>query len=72
MDKEQIDFIKSLDPKGVSGTIQSVVMSSNIEKLPYVKALEFILKATLMEKERLIEDNKQLSIKVNLLGGDKL
>jgi len=61
MKKEQIEFLKSLDPDGIDGTIQSVLMREDLDQCPFENALMFLLKQTMAEKSFLIKQNIELS-----------
>lgn len=67
MDNNKIQFIKDLDPEGIDGTIQSVLMRNDLHQIPYVNALEFLVKALNNDKNTLIKDNIRLSSKVKEL-----
>ena len=61
MKSDEINFLISLDPQRVSGTIQDLLMRPNILNMPYHKALEYLVKQTLEEKKALTEENRVLS-----------
>jgi len=61
MKPDQINFLISLDPDRLSGTVQELLMRPNILNMPYHKALEYLVKQTLEEKKALTEENHVLS-----------
>jgi len=61
MKPDEINFLISLDPQRLSGTIQDLLMRPNILNMPYHKALEYLVKQTLEEKKALTEENRVLS-----------
>ncbi len=61
MKPDQINFLISLDPDRLSGTVQDLLMRPNILNMPYHKALEYLVKQTLEEKKALTEENLVLS-----------
>lgn len=61
MNNKEIEFIKKLDPYEGDGTVQSMFLNNKASDVPYVKALEFLVKAFKAEKDALKEDNKKLS-----------
>ena len=67
MKENEIRFLVGLDPDRLSGTIQELLMRPNILNMPYHKALEYLVKQTLEEKNALTEENRVLSsvLKVN-------
>lgn len=60
MNKDQINFINSLDPLGMNGTISTILFAQDIEKFDYVKTLEFLLNSTIMEKNTIMKEQKKL------------
>lgn len=60
MNSEQISFLKDLDKSCMNGTIQSVLMRKDIDSLGFEKALAFLLKQTLNEKNALLQQNTKL------------
>lgn len=50
MNTEQIELLSSLDPEGLSGTVQSVLFQKNIDKLDYTTTLEYLLSTIIREK----------------------
>lgn len=59
MTPSNIQKLKLLDPKGKSGTIQSVVLRNDLHSQSYENTLYWLLKVTLMEKEALEKENKK-------------
>ena len=64
MKPNEIEKIHQLDPNGMSGTIQSVLMNSDINKLDYPSVIYYLLVKTLEERNFLEKDNKKL---INIL-----
>ena len=64
MKPNEIEKIRQLDPNGLSGTIQSVLMNSDINKLDYPSVIYYLLVKTLEERSFLEKDNKKL---INIL-----
>lgn len=79
MTPANIQKLKLLDPKGKSGTIQSVVLRNDLHSQSYENTLYWLLKVVLMEKDALEKENKRFFkvLKENglmtnkLLTGDK-
>ncbi len=63
MTKDQIKQLQSLDPKGMDGTFQSILLQDNLHETPYVKVLEFLVSTLKKEKDFLISQNIELSSK---------
>lgn len=61
MNKEQIDFIRSLDPDGIDGTIQIFLMQKNLNEIPFEAVAKEIMKNLVNEKRFLMIQNTQLS-----------
>ena len=59
MTPANIQKLKLLDPKGKSGTIQSVVLRNDLHSQSYENTLYWLLKVVLMEKEVLEKENKK-------------
>lgn len=57
MTPANIQKLKLLDPKGKSGTIQSVVLRNDLHSQSYENTLYWLLKVTLLEKEALEKEN---------------
>lgn len=60
MKPQEINYLKTLDPLGLNGTIQTILMDSNINEIPFVSALQFILSKTLEEKKALQTENTRM------------
>lgn len=59
MTPANIQKLKLLDPKGKSGTIQSVVLRNDLHSQSYENTLYWLLKVVLMEKQALEQENKR-------------
>lgn len=59
MTPQQIAKIQMLDPKNVNGTLQSVLLRSDLNEQSFDGTLYFLLKVVLMEKEGLMQENKR-------------
>lgn len=68
MTKDQIEFLQSLDKEGMDGTIQTVLMSDNLQVVSFVSVLTHLVKQLKAEKDSLIKDNIKLSNIVELKG----
>ena len=77
MTNDEIKFIRDLDPEGVDGTIQSLLMGNltksgvDLENYPYVKVLVHLVKTLKQEKEALVKDNLSLSSQVQALSSQR-
>lgn len=79
MTPAQINKLKQLDPKGLNGTLMSVLLRDDLNEQSFEGTLYFLLKVTLLEKEGLMQENKrffkvlkQHNLMTNeLLTGDK-
>lgn len=60
MNQTQINFLTSLDPYGMNGTIQAVLLRNDLDKLDYIKSLEFLLSNTVGEKSVILKENSKL------------
>lgn len=60
MKKDDIERLKALDPESQSGTIQSILMDKNIDKMQFSEAVYFLLKKSLDEKAQYAEENKKM------------
>lgn len=56
MKKEQIDFIKSLDPDNLDGSIQAVLLRDDLGMCRYEATLEFLIKCLKADKDSLYRD----------------
>lgn len=59
MTPTQIERLKLLDPDGVNGTIQSVLLRDDLHTQSSENTLYWLLKMTLLEKETLIKENRK-------------
>jgi hypothetical protein len=59
--ENEIRFLVNLDLERMNGTIQELLMRPNILQMPYTKALEYLVKQTLVEKGVLQNENELLS-----------
>lgn len=59
MTPTQIERLKLLDPDGVNGTIQSVLLRDDLHTQSSENTLYWLLKMTLLEKETLMKENKK-------------
>lgn len=64
MKEPEINQLKMLDPDGLNGTIQAMLMNPSICEAPYSAVLYNLLKSTLTEREYFYKDNMKL---VNIL-----
>jgi len=68
MTPSQIEYVKSLDPNKRDGTIQSFIMSNpNLQEVQFESFMKSVLNRILQEKWFLIENNVDLSRKINEL-----
>lgn len=68
MKREAIDFLKSLDPEEVNGTVQSVLLNPNLHAIGFEQALKFLIMRTLEEKEALIKTNTAMCNYLSSIG----
>lgn len=68
-DKDGIQFLKSLDPDGLDGTIQIFIMTMQSQGVPLSQVYKKLLSQLSSEKRSLAEDNIRLSKLVNEMGG---
>lgn len=61
MNREQIEFIKSLDKEQMDGTIQSVLLSEGLTIKSFDAVCRHLLVNLKAEKDYLIRDNIKLS-----------
>lgn len=50
MKPQEIQKLKMLDPQGLNGTVQSVLMDPNINQASYPEVLYYLLSKTIEEK----------------------
>ena len=50
MKEQEKQKLRQLDPEGLSGTIQSVLLDPNINQMPYPDAIYYLLHKTLDER----------------------
>jgi hypothetical protein len=50
MKPQEIDKLKQLDPQGLNGTIQAVLLDPNINQAHYADVLYYLLAKTIEEK----------------------
>lgn len=50
MKPQEIEKLSQLDPNGLSGTIQHLLMDANVNQMPYADAVYYLLKKTLDER----------------------
>lgn len=60
MKHQEIEFIKSLDPEEIDGTIQSILMREDLQYVPFIEILKFLVKAQVGEKLFLVKQNISL------------
>lgn len=65
MNRENINFLRSLDPEGCDGTLQSVLLDEGITTKPFDAVAMHLLKQLKLEKDFLIRDNIRLSKELN-------
>lgn len=61
MNKEQIDFIRSLDPDGIDGTIQVFLAHNKLNEVPFEFVAKKIMQQLVNDKRSLVLDNVRLS-----------
>jgi hypothetical protein len=69
MKQIDIDKLKLLDPHGLSGTFQSVLMNPDIHLAEYSTVLYYLLTKTLEERKYYERDNQKL---INVLKSEGL
>lgn len=62
MNTKQIEFLKSLDPNGIDGTIQIFLMQKNLNEIPFEAVAKEIMKNLVNEKRFLVSQNIRLSL----------
>lgn len=68
MKQQDIDWIKKLDPEGMNGTIQSVLLSNDLSAAGFESVLKFLLIRTLDEKQSYIEEIKRRDMYLKSVG----
>lgn len=53
MNQQESDYIRSLDPDGVNGTIMSVLLNPQLSEASFTVVLRYLLERTLDEKAAL-------------------
>ena len=56
MNKPQIDFIASLDPDNLDGSVQSILQRNDLSMCRYEATLEFLIKCLKADKDSLYRD----------------
>lgn len=67
MNRGNIAFLRSLDPLGLDGTIQSVLVDEDITTKSFEAVAMHLLKQLKKEKEHLVLDNIRLSKELNII-----
>lgn len=60
MNKLQIEKIQSLDPEGLSGTIQYVLLRDDLNVVQFSDAIWWLLNRTLEEKQAVMKENEKM------------
>lgn len=68
MNRQQIDFLKALDPQGLDGTIQNILLQKELHSVPFEKVCMVLLTQFIKEKQSLVIDNIRLTKMLNDLG----
>lgn len=68
MNRQQIDFLKALDPQGLDGTIQNILLQKELHSVPFEKVCMVLLTQFTKEKQSLVIDNIRLTKMLNDLG----
>lgn len=61
MNKQQIDFISSLDPEGQDGTVCQVMLQKNLNEVQFEKALVMLVRGLMQDKRSLHHENAAMS-----------
>lgn len=61
MNTQQIDWLKSLPNADTDGTLNSLLLRSDIATIPFEKALSFLVQALMNDKTTLSNENKKMS-----------
>lgn len=61
MNKDEINLIKKLDPEGINGTIQSLLLRDDLNTVVFKEALVYLLRNTLNERQAYMDENKKLT-----------
>lgn len=61
MNGNQIELLKKLDPNGLDGSIQSLLLRSDIATITFEKALSFLVQALMNDKTTLANENRKMS-----------
>jgi hypothetical protein len=59
MKQEQINYLKSLDPKSEYGTLQRVLLEDNLNVVPFESVLRYLVENLMVEKETLFKENQK-------------
>lgn len=60
MNRDEIEFLRSLDKDGVDGTIQTFLLNPDLSRMPFVQVAKTLLTQLYKEKHHLVEDNIRL------------
>lgn len=60
MNINQIEFIRSLDKDGTFGTVQNVLMSSDLSTVPFENVCKYLLTCMKDERMTLLAENERM------------
>ena len=61
MNKQQLDWLKSLPNADSYGTLQSILLRDDVNTVQFEKALCFLVQNLMSEKEQLVQEGKKMS-----------
>ena len=61
MNITQINWLKSLDPDGMDGSLQQILLRNDLQTIPFDKVAQVLIVSLVNDKLTLITENKKLS-----------
>lgn len=61
MNTSQVESLKKLDPDGLDGSIQSLLLRPDIATIPFENALKFLVQALMNDKLTLQTEGRKMS-----------
>lgn len=61
MNTTQINWLKSLDPEGMDGSLQNVLIRSDLQSIPFDKVAQVLIVSLMNDKASLRQENCKMS-----------
>lgn len=60
MKQEQIEWFQRLDKDGTNGTVQTILLNPDLQKLDFQTTLKYLLEVSLREKEAILKEHQAM------------